>query len=187
MIINTGGRTDTVQHYTEWLLNRFSEGYVLSRNPLFPNKVTRYELTPDKVDCVVFCSKDYSPILPRLHEITDPREIIARARDRCNLVWLENLNLRGSFKSDIIAYISDRHPELLPLYRRIYTERDMGYWEDLDAEMAEFCRETGLEYVVNDDSMERPFEDPPIVVNFFYHERIRRSAGGDARCRSCLR
>lgn len=71
MILNTGGRTDTVQYYTEWLLRRFEEGYVLSRNPLFPNKVTRYELTPDKVDCVVFCSKDYKPILPRLHEITE--------------------------------------------------------------------------------------------------------------------
>lgn len=71
MIINTGGRTDSVQYYSEWLLNRFAEGYVLARNPLFPNKVNRYELTPDKVDCVVFCSKDYRPILPRLHEITD--------------------------------------------------------------------------------------------------------------------
>lgn len=71
MILNTGGRTDTVQYYTEWLLNRFSEGYVLTRNPLFPNKISRYELTPDKVDCVVFCSKNYQPILPRLHEITD--------------------------------------------------------------------------------------------------------------------
>lgn len=71
MILNTGGRTDTVQYYTPWLLNRFSEGYALSRNPLFPSKVTRYELTPDKVDCVVFCSKNYKPILPRLHEITD--------------------------------------------------------------------------------------------------------------------
>lgn len=70
MIINTGGRTDTVQYYTNWLLNRFHEGYVLTRNPLFPNKVNRYELTPDKVDCVVFCSKNYKPILPRLHEIT---------------------------------------------------------------------------------------------------------------------
>lgn len=71
MIINTGGRTDTVQYYTEWLLNRFLQGYALSRNPLFPNKVTRYELTPDTVDCVVFCSKNYKPILPRLHEIID--------------------------------------------------------------------------------------------------------------------
>lgn len=71
MILNTGARTDTVQFYSEWLLNRFAEGYVLSRNPLFPNKVTRYELSPDKIDCVVFCSKNYAPILPRLHEITD--------------------------------------------------------------------------------------------------------------------
>ena len=71
MIINTGGRTDTVQYYTPWLLRRFEEGYVLARNPLFPHKVSRYELDPAVVDCVVFCSKDYSPILPRLHEITD--------------------------------------------------------------------------------------------------------------------
>lgn len=71
MILNTGGRTDSVHYYSEWLLGRFAEGYVLSRNPLFPNKVTRYELTPDKVDCVVFCSKNYRPILPRLHEITE--------------------------------------------------------------------------------------------------------------------
>ncbi len=70
MIINTGGRTDTVQYYTQWLLRRFAEGYVLARNPLFPNKVTRYELDPSVVDCVVFCSKDYAPILPRLDEIT---------------------------------------------------------------------------------------------------------------------
>ncbi|MBQ9246351.1 DUF1848 domain-containing protein [bacterium] len=71
MIINTGGRTDTVQYYSEWLLNRFKEGFVYSRNPFYPSKVTRYELTPDKVDCVIFCSKNYEPILDRLHEITD--------------------------------------------------------------------------------------------------------------------
>ena len=71
MIINTGGRTDTVQYYGEWLLRRFEEGYALSRNPLFPHKVSRLELSPDVVDCVVFCSKNYRPILPRLHEITD--------------------------------------------------------------------------------------------------------------------
>jgi len=71
MILNTGGRTDTVQYYSEWLLNRFREGYVLSRNPLFPNIVNRIELNPEVLDVVVFCSKDYRPILPRLHEISD--------------------------------------------------------------------------------------------------------------------
>ena len=71
MILNTGGRTDTVQYYSEWLLNRFREGYVLSRNPLFPNIVNRIELNPEVLDVVVLCSKDYRPILPRLHEISD--------------------------------------------------------------------------------------------------------------------
>ncbi len=71
MIINTGARTDTVQWYTPWLLKRFEEGYVLVRNPLFPNKVTCYELTPEVVDVVEFCSKNYAPILSHLRKITD--------------------------------------------------------------------------------------------------------------------
>lgn len=70
MIINTGARSDTVALYSKWLLNRFKEGYVLVRNPLFPSKITRYELNPKVVDCVVFCSKNYKPILPHLHQIT---------------------------------------------------------------------------------------------------------------------
>ena len=71
MILNTGSRTDTVQYYTEWLLKRFDEGFVYSRNPLFPNKVIRYELNPEVVDCVIFCSKNYAPILPYIRRITD--------------------------------------------------------------------------------------------------------------------
>ncbi len=70
MIINTGARTDTAQWYAPWLLKRFEEGYVCVRNPLFPYKVSRYELDPAMVDCVEFCSKNYAPLLPRLSEIT---------------------------------------------------------------------------------------------------------------------
>ena len=71
MILNTGVRTDTVQYFAPWLLKRFEEGYVLSRNSMFQQKVTRYELTPEKVDCVVFCSKNYKPILKDIVKITD--------------------------------------------------------------------------------------------------------------------
>ena len=71
MILNTGARSDTVQYYSEWLLKRFKEGFVYTRNPLFPNKVIRYDLSPDKIDLVMFCSKNYAPILPRLREISD--------------------------------------------------------------------------------------------------------------------
>ena len=58
MILNTGSRTDTVQYYTEWLLKRFEQGFVYSRNPMFPNKVTKYELDPQTLDCIIFCSKN---------------------------------------------------------------------------------------------------------------------------------
>lgn len=71
MILNTGARTDTVQFYSDWLLKRLKEGVVYTRNPLFPHKVTCYQLSPDKIDVVLFCSKNYAPILPRLNEITD--------------------------------------------------------------------------------------------------------------------
>lgn len=70
MIINVGTRTDIVNHYGEWLFRRFREGFAYSRNPLFPKHVTRYELVPEKVDAVLFCSKNYAPVLPRLSEIT---------------------------------------------------------------------------------------------------------------------
>ena len=71
MIINTGGRTDTVNYYSDWLLNRFEEGFVYSRNPLFPNHITKYTLDPSVVDCVVFCSKNYRSIMSKLYRITD--------------------------------------------------------------------------------------------------------------------
>lgn len=71
MIINTGGRTDTVNYYSDWLLKRFEEGFVYARNPLFPNHVINYKLDPEVVDCVVFCSKNYRPILSRIDQITE--------------------------------------------------------------------------------------------------------------------
>lgn len=38
--------------------------------------------------------------------------------------------------------------------------------------MRQFCQEEGLLYVRDDDSIKRPFNDPPIVVNYFFHEEI---------------
>lgn len=71
MLINISGRTDIVNYYSEWMFKRFEEGYVLSRNSLFQNSVRRYELTPEKVDCLIFGSKNFSPVLGRIHEITE--------------------------------------------------------------------------------------------------------------------
>lgn len=113
-----------------------------------------------------------SPIFPG---ITDVKSIIRRAMSQCNLIWLENLNLRGSYKTMIMDYIREKYPQLYPLYHEIYNHNDRSYWVALDKELKAFAAEIGLDYEVNDDSMQHPFEAPPIIVNYFYHEKIKKS------------
>ena len=117
-----------------------------------------------------------SPIFPG---ITDVESIIERAKGQCNLIWLENLNLRGSYKAVILDYIREKYPQLLPLYQEIYQKGNCAYWELLDGELKRYAAETGLDYVTNDDSMKRPFDALPVIVNYFYHERIKKSARKD--------
>ena len=114
-----------------------------------------------------------SPIFPG---ITDVVAIIDRVKAQCNLVWLENLNLRGSYKGVILDYIREMHPELVPLYEDIYSRGSRQYWEDLDAKVRDYALAVGLLYVRDDDSLKRPFEAPPVIVNFFFHEEVKKSA-----------
>ncbi len=114
-----------------------------------------------------------SPIFPG---ITDVEAIIKTVMDRCNLIWLENLNLRGSYKAVIMDYIHRNHPMLSGMYEQIYDKKDKSFWQALDRKLEAFARQSGLEYVVNNDRLERPFSAPPAIVNFFYHEKIRKSA-----------
>lgn len=71
MLLNISGRTDIVNYYSDWLFKRFAAGFAYSRNSLFQNSVRRYELTPEKVDCIIFGSKNYTPVLDRIHLITE--------------------------------------------------------------------------------------------------------------------
>lgn len=114
-----------------------------------------------------------SPIFPG---ITDVKSIIRRTKEQCNLVWLENLNLRGSYKAIILQYIREKYTDLLTLYQAIYEKKDRSYWAELDAEMKRFTQEESLLYVRDDDSIRHPFDAPPIVVNYFFHEEIIPSA-----------
>ena len=66
MIIQTGMRTDIPAFYSEWLTNRLKEGYVLVRNPFNALSVTRYELDPEVVDMIGFCTKNPAPMLDHM-------------------------------------------------------------------------------------------------------------------------
>ena len=76
MIVNVGGRTDIVNYFSDWLMNRINEGFVYSRNPLFPKNVSKVSLNPKGVDCLMFCSKNYKPMLRYMDEINNKYRII---------------------------------------------------------------------------------------------------------------
>lgn len=74
MIINTGQRTDIPAFYSEWFFNRVREGFVMTRNPYDPRRISRYKLDPETVDAICFCSKNPAPMIPRLSELSAFRQ-----------------------------------------------------------------------------------------------------------------
>lgn len=111
-----------------------------------------------------------SPIFPG---ITDVKAIIERVKDFADLIWLENLNLRGQFKGVIMDYIREKHPSLVPLYEDIYNRKRTEYWQSLEKEISSYAAEQGYPYRVNDLPYGRSEKGKPVLVNYFYHEKIR--------------
>ena len=71
MILNTGQRTDIPAFFPEWLANRIEEGFVLVRNPYNPSLVPRYEINPQVVDAIGFCTKNPEPFFPYMGLVKD--------------------------------------------------------------------------------------------------------------------
>ena len=66
MILNVSSRTDIVHYYTPWFLERLREGRAIVPNPEVPDHAMELDLSPESVQGIVFCSKDYRPLLPHL-------------------------------------------------------------------------------------------------------------------------
>lgn len=115
-----------------------------------------------------------SPIFPG---ITDAKAIIEQVKDFADLIWLENLNLRGQFKGSIMNYIREKYPHLLPLYEEIYNRKRTDYWKGLEADIAQYARQHDYPYRINDLPYGRSQQGKPVIVNYFYHEKIRLDKG----------
>ena len=93
-----------------------------------------------------------SPIFPG---ITDYKEIIVKTHRFVDEYWFENLNLRGSYKQEILSYIKNAYPQLVELYDEIYVKGNMGFWNNLSIEIEEYCVEHSIKY-----------------INYFYHKEL---------------
>lgn len=113
-----------------------------------------------------------SPVFPG---ITDFEAIFHRVKEQCDLVWLENLNLRGAFKQEILDYIESKYPQLATLYHVIYTEGDRSYFRDLEERARRLAEENNCPFVDNELPYGRAKPGHPVIVDYFYHEEIRGS------------
>ena len=66
MIISASRRTDIPAFYSKWFIQRIKEGYLLSINPMNRKQVSKIILDPSVVDCIVFWTKNPSPLINRL-------------------------------------------------------------------------------------------------------------------------
>lgn len=70
MILSVSRRTDIPNYYSDWFLNRIKEGFVYVRNPMNARQVSKVDITPETVDCIVFWTKNPEPMLGRLDELS---------------------------------------------------------------------------------------------------------------------
>lgn len=69
MILSVSRRTDIPNYYSEWFMNRIREGYLYVRNPMNTHQISKIDLSPELVDCIVFWTKNPEPMLFRLEEL----------------------------------------------------------------------------------------------------------------------
>ena len=66
MIISASRRTDIPAFYSEWIYNRFKEGFLYVRNPMNRKQISKILLNQIAIDCIVFWTKNPKPMLDKL-------------------------------------------------------------------------------------------------------------------------
>ncbi len=71
MIISASRRTDIPAFYGKWFINRLKAGEVEVRNPFNYNQISKYLLTPENVECIVFWTKNPDNFFQYLNQIDE--------------------------------------------------------------------------------------------------------------------
>lgn len=109
MIVSASRRTDIPALFSEWFYNRVKAGFVLLRNPYNFHQVGRVTLTPDKVEGIVFWTKNAAPMLPRIHELEDFK-------------YYFQFTITA-YERDIERNLPDKQEVIIPAFKKIGTDK----------------------------------------------------------------
>ena len=105
MILSVSRRTDIPNYYADWFYNRIKEGFLYVKNPMNPHQVSRIELSPELVDCIVFWTKNPEPMMARLHELDD-------------YAYYFQFTLTG-YGRDIEPNVPHKKEQMIPIFQRL--------------------------------------------------------------------
>lgn len=105
LILSVSRRTDIPNYYAQWFCSRIREGYLFVRNPVNPHQISRIDLSPDLVDCIVFWSKN-------------PRNMMGHLDELADYSYYFQFTLTG-YGRDIEPNLPDKRRVLVPLFQEL--------------------------------------------------------------------
>lgn len=107
MILSVSRRTDIPNYYSEWFLNRIKEGYLYVRNPLNFHQVSKIDISPQVVDCIVFWTKNPEPMFHKLEQLKDYQ-------------YCFQFTLTG-YGKDMEPNLPHKREQMIPIFQRLST------------------------------------------------------------------
>ena len=105
MILSVSRRTDVPNYYSDWFYNRIKEGFLYVRNPMNAHQISRINLSPEVVDCIVFWTKNPANMTERLDELK-------------NYQYYFQFTLTG-YGKDVEPGLPDKRSELIPTFQKL--------------------------------------------------------------------
>lgn len=105
MILSVSRRTDIPNYYSDWFIHRIKEGFLYVRNPMNAHQVSRIDLSPDVVDCIVFWTKNPEKMIEKLEYLRD-------------YVYYFQFTLTG-YGKDIEPNLPNKREELIPIFKKL--------------------------------------------------------------------
>lgn len=105
MILSVSRRTDVPNYYFDWFVNRIKDGYLYVRNPMNVHQISKIDISPEVVDCIVFWTKNPANMLDKLEYLSDYQ-------------YYFQFTLTG-YGKDIESNLPNKREELIPTFQKL--------------------------------------------------------------------
>ena len=105
MILSVSRRTDIPNYYSDWFIARIKEGFLYVRNPMNAHQISKIDLSPEVVDCIVFWTKN-------------PANMIEKLEDLQKYMYYFQFTLTG-YGKDVEPNLPNKRKEVIPTFKRL--------------------------------------------------------------------